>query len=121
MPESKFREIKFTDKDVVNLDEAPWECGCGNNHAWLLHDHGFTIAVVFAETEQEALDVAADKNLLDRYLITDVEMPDYENREMGITYLGNSCREFDIESLGREQLPGVRLSYCALFNAREAP
>lgn len=70
----KFREIAFSDRDVVNLDN--WIPAGGYNphnvRPWLLHDHGFVLCVVFADCLEDALDEAADENKLDRFLI-DVE------------------------------------------------
>lgn len=70
----KFREIAFSDKDVVNLDNwiPAGEYNPHNVRPWLLHDHGFVLCVVFADCLEYALDEAADENKLDRFLI-DVE------------------------------------------------
>jgi hypothetical protein len=71
MAESKFQEIKFTDVDVVNLDN--WiPNGEYNPHKvgpWLIHEAGFVLAVVFASCLQEALDEAVDENKLDKFRI----------------------------------------------------
>jgi len=66
-----FREISFTDDDVVNLDNwiPKGEYNPHNVRPWLIHDHGFAVAVVFADCEQEALDEAVDENKLDRWQI----------------------------------------------------
>lgn len=146
--QAKYNEIAFTDADVVNPDDFI-PLGESNPHKvrpWLFHDHGFVIAVVFADCLQDALDIAADagkldrfqidpKNPLDRedYLIKDVptpgfypDIPAFIDEEGGKwfwkegyepTYLGNAGEPFDIESLGMEELPNVPFSFVTLFNA----
>jgi hypothetical protein len=111
-------EFKFSDKDIINKDEFI-PTGESNPHKirpWLLHDHGFTVAVVFASCEQDVLDIACDEGKLERYLISESEMKDYEDEE-GITYLGNAGEPHDIESLGMVELPNPKFSFCAMFNA----
>jgi hypothetical protein len=94
-------EFSFSDKDIVNPDDCIFqgEYNPHNVRAWLLHDHGFTIAVVFADCLQDAIDIAVDENKMDRYQISENDLGDYENEE-GISYLGNAGEPFDIESLG---------------------
>lgn len=82
MAESEFREIKFTDDDVVNIDD--WiPAGDYNPHnvrPFLFHDHGFVLCVVFADGEQDALDEAADSGKLDSFKIdleSESEFEDY--------------------------------------------
>jgi hypothetical protein len=121
-----FDSITFSDADVVNAsDFIP--AGDYNPHKvrpFLLHDHGFVLAVVFADCLQDALDEAADADKLDRYMITAEEFDDYvdeKGNEEGVTYLGNAGEPFDIESLGAIELPNPPMSFVALFNARENP
>ena len=60
-------EIDFTDDDVVNPDDYIPR-GESNPHKvrpWLLHDHGFCLCVVFAESLQDAFDEAVDAGKLD--------------------------------------------------------
>jgi hypothetical protein len=109
--------IKFTDADVVNIDDAPWSTGCGNNRPWLMHDHGFPVAVVFAETFQDALDVAADKSKLDAFKVGEADLANYEPDGEGLDYLGNKSEPYDLESLEWVRLENVPLSFVALFNA----
>jgi len=126
-------ELRFSDDDVVNPDEFTPN-GEYNPHSvrpWLFHDHGFALAVVFAESLQDALDIAVDAEKLDRYLIpepsntpgarTSLLAEDYptlgtENEE-GITRLGNASEPFDIESLGYVELRNPPFSFCALWSA----
>jgi hypothetical protein len=121
---SKFNEIKFSDEDVVNAGGyiPAGEYNPHNIRPWLLHDHGFVLAVVFASNLQDALDEAADADKLDRYLIASKDLDDYlddEGNEGGITYLGNAGEPFDIEWLGAVELPNPPFSFVALFAARE--
>lgn len=123
MTESKYRdrngyEFKFSDDDIVNKEDfIPLsEYNPHNVRPWLLHDHGTTICVVFADCMQDALDIACDGGKLERYLISPDEMEDYENEE-GITHLGNASEPHDIESLGIVELSNPAFSFCAMFNA----
>jgi len=116
--ESVFGQIKFTDADVANKhDYIPaGEYNPHNIHPFLLHDHGFVVAVVFASHLQDALDIAVDENKLDGFMIAPDDMADYPDDE-GIAFLGNASEPFDIESLGAIELPNPPFSFCALFNA----
>lgn len=68
--ESKWKEIKFTDADVIKGDFIPkGEYNPYKIHPFLFHDHGFVICVVFASNLQEALDEAVDNDKLDKYMI----------------------------------------------------
>jgi len=119
--QGKFNEITFTDNDLVNPDDFI-PAGAYNPHRvrpWLLHDHGFVVAVVFADCLQDALDEAADHDRLDRYLVEDKDLADYGPDEEGISRLGNAGEPFDIESLGVEELPTPPFSFVALFNAMQ--
>ncbi len=126
-------ELTFSDSDIVNQDDFipagkynPYDV-----HPWLLHDHGFPVALVFASNLQDALDIAVDNDKLDRYLIEEesntpggkgLPSDDYptlgtENEE-GITRLGNASEPFDIESLGYVELSNPPFSFIALWNAK---
>lgn len=70
----KHFEIRFTDADIVDIDDVETEDDSPyryrqNNKMFLFHDHGFTIAVVMASNLQDALDAVVDADKLDRYLI----------------------------------------------------
>jgi hypothetical protein len=131
MPESKYSEITFTDSDVVNLgDYIP--AGEYNPHhvrPWLLHDHGFVLAVVFASHEGDAIDEAVDAGKLDRFQLdhnNPAHRSDYGNGKDGeafdwndsVSFHGNASEPFDLESLGLIELPNPPMSFCTLFNAR---
>jgi len=118
--QTSFQDIKFSDADVVDLDNwiAAGEYNPHSVRPWLFHDHGFVLCVVFADSLQDALDEAVDADKLDRYLIAEGDMKDYENEE-GISFLGNAGEPFDIESLGVIELPNPKRSFCAQFDARD--
>lgn len=63
--------FEFSDNDIVNADEyVPSQHQEGHSthiRPFLLYDHGFVLAVVFADNEQDALDIAADADALDRF------------------------------------------------------
>jgi len=119
--QAKFNEITFSDNDVVNpSDYIP--AGEYNPHKvrpWLLHDHGFVVAVVFADCLQDALDAAVDAGRLDQFKITEDDLADYGENEDGISRLGNAGEPFDIEALGVEELPNPPFSFAALYNAMQ--
>ena len=110
--------IQWTDDDVVEPENyiPDGEYNPRNIHGWLLHDHGFPVAVVFASNLQDALDAAVDADKMDRYLIANDERKDYPDDD-GIVFLGNASEPFDIETLGYVELPNPKqqLSYAALF------
>src|SRR5262245_42436751 len=119
--QAKHEEITFSEADVVNPDDfIPAE---GYNphkvRPWLLHDHGFVLAVVFADCLQDAIDIAVDAGKLDRYAVSEADLGDYGPEEEGISRLGNAGEAFDIESLGALELPNPKFSFVALFNAHK--
>jgi hypothetical protein len=122
MAESKFQEITFSDSDIVNPDDfiPAGEYNRRKVRPWLIHDHGFVVCVVFADCEQDALDIAVDEGKLDRYQITEEDAEDYptlnSEEEAGICRLGNASEPFNIESLGMIELPNPKFSFCSLFN-----
>lgn len=119
MIQAKFKEITFSDNDVVNPDDfiAKGQYNPHRVRPWLLHDHGFPVAVVFADCLQDALDAAVDGGKLDAFQVNDDDLADYGPDEDGISRLGNAGEAFDIEALGVEELPIPPFSFVALFNA----
>ncbi len=146
MAESKFQDIKFTDADVVNPDEYSKDNARYNIKPWLIHDHGFVVAVVFANNLQEALDEAVDADKLaawqlnsdeqsvrdeymhavqacDGYLVKvygngqDNAPTAYLDWNDEVALLGNASEPFDIEGLEVVELPNPPFSFCALLNA----
>ncbi len=111
--------ITFSEADVLNLDD--WiPAGEHNPHRvrpFLLHDHGFTLCIVFADSLQEALDEAVDGDKLDRYQVSEDDLArDDDADENGITRLGNAGEPFDIETLGVIELPNPPRSFVAQFH-----
>ena len=112
-------EWTFSDSDVVNPDDAIWagDYNPHNKRLWLLHDHGFTICVVWADNLQDAIDEAVDHDKLDRYLVTEKEAADYGGDIYNcdsLSYLGNAGEPFDIESLGYVEFLPPKMSLTAL-------
>lgn len=110
--------IMFTDADVVNPDEfvpAPQQ----TVRPFLLHDHGFVLAVVFADCLQDALDIAADAGKMDLYKVDEEDYGDYDwdTGSPPCSFLGNASEPFDIESLGVEELTNPPFSFVALYDA----
>jgi hypothetical protein len=115
---AKSNEITFSDADLVNPGDFIPK-GEYNPHGvrpWLLHDHGFALAVVFADCLQDAIDEAVDAGKLDRYRVEPEDAADYPDDE-GISFLGNAGEPFDIEGLDAIELPNPPFSFVALFNA----
>lgn len=119
-------ELTFTDADLVNDMEYAHGFNCDGTHdgrlrPFLLHDHGLTVAVVFARGECEALYEAADSGALDRFKVAPEDLKDYgdtdEERDEALTHLGNNGDPFDLEGLGVVELPIVPFSFVALFRA----
>lgn len=105
--QAEFNGISFTDKDIVNIDDW-YGTGCDKYKAWLLHDHGFTIAIAFGECEQDALDAIADSGKLDRF-------SDDDSDAEHLTFLGNKSNGYNIDSLTIVELPKPSPSFVASF------
>ena len=120
--QAEFNQIKFSDDDVVNKDDfiPAGEYNPHNVRPWLLHDHGFTVAVVFADCLQDALDIAADENKLDGFQVDEKDMADYGPDEDGICRLGNAGEPFDIQTLDAIELPNPPFSFVALINVMQS-
>lgn len=113
-------DLWFSDKDVCNpSDYIPaGEYNPHNVRPFLLHDHGFPVAVVFADCLQDACDIAADEGKLDRFRVTEEDMKDYSEEEQErLAFLGNASEPFDIETLGALELPNPAFSFAALLTA----
>lgn len=113
--------ITFTDADVVNADDwiAPGDYNPHNVRPWLLHDHGFTVAVVFADCLQDALDIAADAGKLDSFQIAPADAADYglDTDSPTCAFLGNAGEPFDIEALDALELRNPPRSFVAQYRA----
>jgi hypothetical protein len=111
-------DFTFSDNDVVNpSDYIPaGEYNPHNVRPFLFHDHGFTVAVAFADCMQDALDVAADEGKLDRFQVPQNELTAMteEERER-LSFLGNASEAFDIEGLDVLELANPSFSFAALF------
>lgn len=119
MNQAQFNQITFTDTDVVNKDGyiPAGEYNPHNVRPFLLHDHGFTVAVVFAGSLQDALDEAVDAGKLDSFQVSDDDLADYGPDEEAIVRLGNASEPFDVEALDVVELPNPPFSFVALFTA----
>ena len=123
MSTAKYKEIQFDNSDVVNPDDfiPAGSFNPHNIHPILIHDHGFTVAIIFAEHLQDALDIAVDNGKLDAFLIEEKDYGDYilgpdQTEESTCTFLGNASEPFDIDTIGSLDLPNPKFSFTALFN-----
>jgi hypothetical protein len=130
--EASHNGVKFSDADVVNGGNfiPKGEYNPHNVRPWLLHDHGFAVAVVFADCEGDAIDEAVDGGKLDRFQLDPSNAShraDYGNGKDGdefdwndsVSYHGNAGEPFDLESLGMMELPNVPFSFAAMFAASQ--
>lgn len=107
-------EFTLDDKDVVNPDEFQDR----SQRLYIATDHGFVLGAAFADNENDAIDELADAGKLDRFLISEEEADDYENED-NISYLGNYCKPYDIESLQLYSFPIPKFSVMAQYAAQE--
>jgi hypothetical protein len=117
--DAELQGIKFTDADIANPDDFI-PAGAYNPHkvhGFLLHDHGFTVAVVFASNLQDALDIAVDEGKMEAFQLVETDLGDYGPDGEGISYLGNAGEPHDIESLSVLEFDPPPFSFVALYNA----
>jgi len=112
--------IKFTDDDVVNIDDFDAYNG---NRVWIFHDHGSVIGVVIMPDLQDALDELADSGKLD-HLGVKQELVTFDEKDQcyrgpdgeDLSLLGNAGEPFDIDCLGIYELPMPKMSLVALLH-----
>lgn len=114
-------EIRFSDDDVVNPEDfLPTDAYSPHSvKPFLLHDAGFTLGVVFAESLQDALDIAADAGHLDSFRVSDLDSADYPDDD-GVSFLGNDSARYDVDLVDAVELQNPVFSFVALFNAEVA-
>jgi len=99
-------EFQLVDEDIINPDEY-----FNFNDLWILHDHGFTICAIFAESLEDALEVAADEGKLDAFKIQDEDEEAIDNA----TYLGNYGEPYCLDSIGYVQVESPTLRFDVLL------
>ncbi len=106
-------EFKFSDEDVVNPGAYDY-----HDKVFLLHDHGFTVAVVYADNLQDAIDEAVDAGKMDHYSISEEDYEDYAVLSNNPTcfFLGNAGKLFDTDTLGAVEFVKPDISLVALIN-----
>lgn len=112
-------DFTFADCDIVNPSDfiPAGEYNPHNVRPFLIHDHGYPVAIAFASCLQDALDEAADSGKLDRFQVTEKDMADYGEEEEGISRLGNASEPYDIQALDAIELPTPAFSFVALLEA----
>ncbi len=74
------------------------------DHCYVLHEHGSILAIVCADSEQDALDYAAEAGHLMQFEVSGSEEADYPNGD-GLSYLGPDSVPHDIEVVEITQVP----------------
>jgi len=121
--ECKYKEIQFSDKDVVEKDDwiPDGEYNPHNIRPWLFHDHGFVLGICFASCLRDAFDAMVDNDKLDSFTVKEEDLKDYgktqEEQDNRLAYLGNAGEPFDVECVSVEELPNPKFSFCAMFSA----
>lgn len=125
MTKSTYKGLVFSDQDIVNPEDYVPQ-GEYNPHTirpWLISDGQKVIAIVFADCESDALDLACDEHKLEDYFVSDEVMYKFgeteQEQENRLTRLGNAGEPHDIAELKIVALPNPPFSFCALFNAAE--
>jgi hypothetical protein len=122
---NKIREITFADSDVIEWGEYN-PPNLGNTYGkrcFLIHDSGFSQAVVFASSLQDALDAAVDAGKLDQFQIEESQFAEYKigTDEETATRLGNAGEPFDVENVDAVEFAAPPYSFCKLFDSQPVP
>lgn len=103
--------------DFTERDYASRSYNGGEPKAWIIHNTGTVLAIVFAEyyafSDQDALDEAVNAWKLDSLLVKPEDLPDYKIGEdsegfpeyEGIINLGNASEPFDSQNLSYFSVP----------------
>ena len=87
--------VDVREEDIVNPEDIDtcWSF-------WVLYDQ-FTTVAVWAESLQDALDMAVDDNRLESLSIKEADYDDYKINTDNATcsFLGNACEPYDISDL----------------------
>lgn len=112
-------DFTFADCDIVNPSDfiPAGEYNPHNVRPFLIHDHGYPVAIAFASCLQDALDTAADGGKLAAFRLTEEDKGDYDEQDERVEYLGSPCDTFDIQTLDVLELPIPAFSFVALFEA----
>lgn len=105
-------EYKYSPEDFVNAGSGEFDARDSRmNRAWVIHNAGYVLAIVFAEyyaySDQDAMDEAADSGKLDGMKCSEGDLEDMqvdnfdsENPEYhGVGYYGNASEPFADETL----------------------
>lgn len=115
-------DFQYSESDFANAESYDFSnrCWTGRNpKAWVIHNCGAVLAIVFAEyysySDQDALDEAADCGKLDSLQVSETELPDYQTgtdsegfpEYEGIVTLGNASEPFDSQNLEYFTVPAT--------------
>lgn len=121
-----YGEFTFNEEDVVNPEDFI-PAGESNPHRvrpWLIFAEFGTLAIAFADCEQDALDIAADAGKLNGYKVDETEIdPDTDKADHGkgeeVSRLGNAGKPYDLTYVNMFKLPNPSFSFVALFHAHQ--
>lgn len=107
--------VVFSDDDVVNIEDfiPEGDYNPQNVRPFILHDHGFTLAVVFASSYEEAIDIAIEEEKLEKFKI----LPSIYNKDDDCEsyYVGSDGEFYDLECVSYIELKNPKLSFCKLL------
>ena len=108
---------KFTSADVINADDwiPQGEYNPHNVRPWLFHDHGHVLGIVFADNYGDAEDELADSGKVDHLLVDASELSDYPD-EVGLSFVGNFCKPYNLETMSVLELPNPQMNWSTLYH-----
>lgn len=113
----------FCDSDVVNRDE--WAIGSSKGNAYLIHDHGFTVAVVIADSVDDAIGYAVDAGKMTRWEVSDDQQvsdytdADFDSGRLEFIGTGTNRKVYDLEGMSVVVFGLPKVSFVACFEAHD--
>jgi hypothetical protein len=100
--------MTYEPRDVVNPDDyiAKGDFNPHNVRPWLIHNEFGTLAIVYANNEQDALDEAVDGGKMDSCMVSREDWEESQrNQDDDYAMLGNASEPFDLTYVGMVPLP----------------
>jgi hypothetical protein len=102
--------VSFTDDDVLSPDDFDFR----NYDMFIFHDHGFVLAVCFADSISEAFDILADSGKIDHLELTGDEADEYADDEYQV--LGSNGKFYDVDTVSVIVKDAPKLSIVKLLS-----